>query len=171
MERNTATKVFTFDCAHMLSGHEGLCKNLHGHTYKVEITVMREVNSGWYVIADEKDPSEGMVLDFKELKEVCTELFDRFDHAFIINGAALKSADPKYKAEKELAKVALRYGLKTFTFPGRATAENMARYFYCTLVTNKLFQKGVTITRVAVWETPTSVAVFENNDGFNYNVR
>lgn len=160
MQRNTATKLFTFDCAHMLSGHEGLCRNLHGHTYKVEVTVMRQHN-GEHVISDTTNPADGMIMDFKELKRVCNNLFDRFDHAFIINGIALKSNEEMYKAEKEIAQAALRNGLKTFTFPGRATAENMARYFYATLITNAAFQEGTVITKVAVWETPTSVATFE----------
>lgn len=48
----TVTKKFKFDAAHMLSGHEGLCKNLHGHQYLLEVTV------GDRIIT--KGPSEGM---------------------------------------------------------------------------------------------------------------
>ena len=71
----TVTKTVKFDAAHILTNHQGLCKNLHGHTYRVDVSVSMAT-----------DASEGndMVIDFKDLKAVATEtICDRFDHAFV----------------------------------------------------------------------------------------
>jgi len=72
----TVTKEFSFDCAHMLTGHEGPCKNLHGHTYKLQV----EVTS--YSGVQEEGPSKGMIVDFKDLKQIVKELIvDKLDHS------------------------------------------------------------------------------------------
>ena len=64
------TKKFEFEAAHMLPNHKGKCKNLHGHRYELEVTVRGPINS------------EGMVMDFSDLKEMVNELvIDRFDHS------------------------------------------------------------------------------------------
>ena len=69
----TATKTFTFDCAHRLPYHEGLCKNIHGHTYKVDVTVEGGRQG--------RGPEDGMIIDFKRLKTICNKLFNKYDHA------------------------------------------------------------------------------------------
>ena len=73
------TKIFTFDSSHMLDGHDGKCQNLHGHTYKLEITV-----SGSPIEGGAKD---GMVMDFSDLKRTVKQhIIEPFDHAFIYHG-------------------------------------------------------------------------------------
>jgi 6-pyruvoyltetrahydropterin/6-carboxytetrahydropterin synthase len=63
------SKDFTFDSAHFLTKYHGKCENLHGHTYKLRVTVEGPVGE------------EGMVMDFKELKAVVKEkVLDRYDH-------------------------------------------------------------------------------------------
>ena len=57
----TATKTIKFDAAHVLTNHEGLCKNLHGHTYRVDVTV-----------AQSADDTKDMVIDFKDLKKIAS---------------------------------------------------------------------------------------------------
>jgi len=70
------TKIFTFDSSHMLDGHDGKCQNLHGHTYKLEITVSAPVIQG--------GAKDGMVMDFTDLKAIVKQhITDPFDHAFI----------------------------------------------------------------------------------------
>ena len=56
------TKIFTFDSSHMLDGHDGKCQNLHGHTYKLEITVSAPIIQG--------GAKDGMVMDFTDLKAI-----------------------------------------------------------------------------------------------------
>ena len=99
----TVTKTVRFDAAHILTNHQGLCKNLHGHTYRVDVSVAQEDGAGG-----------DMVIDFKDLKRIAAEtICDRFDHAFIYN---TESA-----GEREIATVAL---------PFRSTAENLAQMFF-----------------------------------------
>lgn len=63
------TKIFTFDSAHRLSWHKGKCSNLHGHTYKLEVTVEG--------LLDEN----GIVIDFGDLKKIVKkEILDKYDH-------------------------------------------------------------------------------------------
>lgn len=63
------SKEFTFDSAHFLTKYHGKCENLHGHTYRLRVTVSGPVNE------------EGMVVDFKELKALVKErVIDRYDH-------------------------------------------------------------------------------------------
>jgi len=70
------TKSFTFDAAHFLPNHKGKCATMHGHTYRLEVTVVRDngklINRG---------SDEGMVIDFYDLKAiVTTEVIDKMDH-------------------------------------------------------------------------------------------
>ena len=71
----TVTKTIRFDAAHILTNHQWLCKNLHGHTYRVDVSVTQ----------GDGDTSD-MVIDFKDLKRIASEVVcERFDHAFIYN--------------------------------------------------------------------------------------
>ena len=68
------TKMFSFEMAHCLWHYEGKCSNLHGHSYKMEVTV-------------EGLPSQenGMVIDFKKLKDIVNEtIIDKFDHSTVL---------------------------------------------------------------------------------------
>ena len=71
----TVTKIFTFDAAHKIPKHLGKCRFLHGHTYKLEVTVMRS--------AGDIDPNTGMVIDFGDLKEAVNPIVEMFDHSYI----------------------------------------------------------------------------------------
>lgn len=133
----TVTKTVRFDAAHILTNHEGLCKNLHGHTYRVDVSV-----------AQAEGDTRDMVIDFKELKRIATEVVcDRFDHAFIYN---TESA-----GECELAAVVEKHGMRTVAIPFRSTAENLAKLFY-----GELKSRIPGLSEVKVWETADSCAVY-----------
>lgn len=157
------TKEYTWDCAHMLANHEGLCKNIHGHTYKMEVTVARINNDeDKYnaVITDSGHPAEGMVTDFKHLKEIVKgEIVDKLDHAMIIN---MYSADP---CEQEVYKLLEKYGKKIYPVCYRPTAENMAMSF-ARKIDYMLREKnlGLTVLKVRLYETPTSYADYILNE-------
>ena len=88
----TVTKTVKFDAAHILTNHEGLCKNLHGHTYRVDVSVAQDDGVGG-----------DMVIDFKDLKRIASEVVcERFDHAFI----DLKTFRPCPPPERFLAMIA-----------------------------------------------------------------
>ena len=74
------TKQFSFETAHALHGYDGKCKNIHGHSYKLFVTVLGAP------ILDPLDPKYGMVMDFGDLKNIVKEeIVDVFDHATIFN--------------------------------------------------------------------------------------
>ncbi len=123
--RITVTKIFTFDAAHGLPGHEGKCQNMHGHTYKLEVTICR-VDYGNPLI--EMGSSESMVMDFADLKEVVQSyVIDRWDHKCIND-----------------------------VEEWRPTAENMAKYAFWAI--SNALPPDVAVTKVRLWETPTSYA-------------
>ena len=74
------TKRFSFETAHALYGYDGLCKNIHGHSYKLYVTVIGTP------ITDTSNVKFGMVIDFKDLKKLIKiEIVDVFDHATVFN--------------------------------------------------------------------------------------
>lgn len=78
--RLLATKIFTFDSAHKLDGYDGKCVRLHGHTYRLEVTVER-LREDYKDYVERKGPKEGMVVDFSELKEIVNRvIIDKVDH-------------------------------------------------------------------------------------------
>lgn len=69
----TITKVFEFEAAHWLPKHEGLCRKVHGHSYKLEVEVTKEISE-----------SSGMIMDFADLKKVVREvIIDKYDHQML----------------------------------------------------------------------------------------
>ena len=77
------TKEFTFEAAHALEGYDGLCREIHGHSYRLFVTVKGTP------CADESNPKFGMVMDFGELKRIVNEqILSRLDHAFVMRRTA-----------------------------------------------------------------------------------
>lgn len=133
----TVTKTVKFDAAHVLTNHQGLCKNLHGHTYRVDISVSQR----------EGEDSD-MVIDFKDLKSIAEAVIcDRFDHAFIYNTTS--------PGECEIATVVEKNSMRTAAIPFRSTAENLAKYFF-----ELLIARIPNIASVKVWETAMSSAEY-----------
>ena len=74
------TKQFKFETGHALYGYDGLCKNVHGHSYKLDVTIIGTP------ITDPKDVKNGMVIDFGDLKDIVNqEIVSPFDHATVLN--------------------------------------------------------------------------------------
>ena len=74
------TKQFNFETGHALYGYDGKCKNVHGHSYKLSVTVIGKP------IADNTQVKYGMVIDFSDLKKIVKEeVVDVFDHATVFN--------------------------------------------------------------------------------------
>lgn len=80
------TKEFKFEMAHALKGYDGPCKNIHGHSYELLVTVSGKP------IEDEDNPKLGMVMDFGDLKRIVrSTVVDVFDHALVLNNKMDKS--------------------------------------------------------------------------------
>lgn len=129
------SKTLTFDAAHQLVGHFGKCANLHGHTYKVEISLAGEtVQHG---------SSQGMVVDFYHVKKIAGKFVDRLDHAVLLQGN-----------EPIFLKDAVH--TKRVIFGFRTTAENMSRFLTWTLT--ELMWQYARIDSIKLWETPSGCA-------------
>ena len=148
MGKVSITKEFSWNMAHLLAEHEGLCKNLHGHTYKMQIEVTRKTED--VIISD--GSSQGMVIDFKELKKlVNVKIVEPLDHAFMY---WINSPDA---VEHEIGKILIKNGRKVAKVNYKSTAEEMAMNFFTTL-TKDLLVLNIELKSVKVWETPTSFA-------------
>ena len=74
------TKKFSFETGHALYGYDGKCRNVHGHSYKLSVTVIGNP------ISDSSNVKFGMVIDFGDLKKIVKEeIVDVFDHATVFN--------------------------------------------------------------------------------------
>lgn len=80
MAKIRLTKEFKFETAHALHNYDGLCRNLHGHSYILFVTVIGEP------IIDENNPKLGMVMDFGVLKRIVnTQVIDTMDHSIVLS--------------------------------------------------------------------------------------
>lgn len=80
MSKIRITKQFSFETGHALYGYDGKCKNVHGHSYKLSVTVIGTP------ITDISNVKYGMVIDFSDLKKIVREeIVDLFDHATVFN--------------------------------------------------------------------------------------
>ena len=74
------TKQFSFETGHALYGYDGKCRNVHGHSYKLHVTVIGKP------ITDNSNVKFGMVIDFSDLKKIVkSKIVDVFDHATVFN--------------------------------------------------------------------------------------
>ena len=125
------TTEHSFDSAHFLAGYDGKCGNLHGHRWRVLLTVQSET-------LGEDQQQKGMCVDFAELKKDLRTELDALDHVLIIEQGSLRESTMKALQEEKFQVVEM---------PFRPTAENFARYFY------ELFTlKGYPVAKVEVYE-------------------
>ncbi len=138
------TKQFSFEMAHALRNYDGLCRNIHGHSYKMDITLAGQP------LHDENSPKNGMVMDFGDLKKLVNEeVISLFDHALVLND----------KTDKRLIEVLKQHYGKIVTVDFQPTTENLLNF-----IAEKLKAKlpeRVKLTRVRLRETDTSYADWE----------
>jgi 6-pyruvoyltetrahydropterin/6-carboxytetrahydropterin synthase len=104
------SKEFNFDMAHALLGYDGLCKNIHGHSYTLIVTVKGKP------ILSENSPKLGMLIDFKDLKNLIkNRIIDKFDHSLVLNDST--PGELKKQLEQNFDKI-------IYT-PYQPTTENM----------------------------------------------
>ncbi len=105
------TKIFSFETAHVLYGYDGKCKNVHGHSYKLFVTLKG------VPIDDIHHEKNGMVMDFGDLKSIVNEeIVDVWDHAIMLNALS-----PHQILGKDLEK----QGHKVIYCNYQPTCENM----------------------------------------------
>ncbi len=142
------SKTFTFDMGHALIGYDGPCKDIHGHTYHLTVTILGEP------LQEAGNPKDGMVVDFSLIKKVVHEkIIEKYDHALILNAAL---ADD------------LKKGLHAATgklefVPFQPSCENLLLLFKDELYS--VFQeKRWNLFSLKLYETPTSYAEWFASD-------
>ena len=133
------TKQFHFEMAHALLDYDGPCKNIHGHSYQLNVTVKGKVKT------NTSDSDEGMVVDFGVIKKVVKELVVAvFDHALVLNERA-KIDVSNFEFMNKLIRV-----------PYQPTCENMLVHFAKTIQDN--LPKHIQLHSLFLRETNTSFA-------------
>jgi 6-pyruvoyltetrahydropterin/6-carboxytetrahydropterin synthase len=117
----------TFSAGHYLRNYHGKCENPHGHNYRVLVT-----------LAGESVDDSGLLLDFKQLKEILRPTVEHLDHQMINDLEPFETVNP--------------------------SAENLARFFFeCTHEQVNLISSGrVHVSACTIYETATSAATYRN---------
>ncbi len=146
--RIRVTKIFTFEMAHALEKYDGPCKNIHGHSYRLQVTV------AGYPKENINDPKNGMVIDFGDLKKIVeTHIIQKFDHAIVLG----KNADTQII--KALSTEQQKLVLTDYT----PTSENLLLDFVETLM-QALNNGGNRLVSVILSETASSYVEWKAED-------
>lgn len=132
------TKEFKVSMGHRLSQHQGLCKNIHGHNYRIEVGIKSETLN-----------KNGMVMDFTDLKNIVRGYISILDHVLMFN-------QNDYTIVEKLTDLLPQ--LKILTTPYEPTAENMCAEMY-KFVKMKL-PEGVEMDYITMYETDSSKATY-----------
>jgi len=139
------TKEFKFEMAHALHGYDGLCKNIHGHSYRLWVTVRGSA------MKEKGHKKNGMVMDFDVLKNlVRPEIIDKYDHSLVLN------------ANSPHAEIDFSAFEKVFFLPYQPTSENLVMDF-ALKIKGKL-PEGVELYKVVLSETATSFAEWNQEE-------
>jgi len=142
------TKQFNFETGHALYGYDGKCKNVHGHSYKLSVTVIGQP------ITDTGNVKYGMVIDFGDLKKIVKEeIVDVFDHATVFN---------RNTPHIELAKELSDRGHDVILVDYQPTSENMVIDFAAKI--KKHLPSTITLHSLKLQETETSFAEWYQSD-------
>ena len=133
------SRVFEFDAGHRIPNHKSECRNLHGHRYKLELSLEGPILNA------EGESHEGMILDFSDIKTLVNKIIDQLDHSFIV-------------AEKdtqmlEFLKIS---GSKYTVLKSIPTVENIAQYLWSELDPQfkNTYNQSLSLCQLTLWETP-----------------
>lgn len=142
------TKQFNFETGHALYGYDGKCRNVHGHSYKLSVTVIGTP------ITDTSHVKLGMVIDFGDLKKIVKEeIVDKFDHATVFN---------KNTPHVDLAKELTDRGHNVILADYQPTSENMVIDF-AKKIKSRL-PENIQLFSLKLQETDTSFAEWFASD-------
>jgi 6-pyruvoyltetrahydropterin/6-carboxytetrahydropterin synthase len=133
------TKIFHFETAHALHGYAGACKNIHGHSYELHVTVSSVEDYKNYI------PAPGFMIDFKEIKKLVNILVvEKFDHKVILSKDFL-SDNPSFSSQENLV-----------IFEAEPTAENLLIYILRNI--QKSLPANIQLVKLKLYETNDSYA-------------
>ena len=139
------TKEFKFEMAHALYGYDGVCANIHGHSYRLWVTVKGEVKN------ENGHKKDGMLMDFTDLKSIVKpEIVDKYDHSLVLN------------ANSPHADLDLSVFNKIHYLNYQPTSENLVLDFANFI--QKQLPDGVDLLKVVLSETVSSFAEWNKED-------
>lgn len=142
MDEVRVTKMFSFDMGHALMGYDGPCKDIHGHTYHLHVTV------AGVPMQSSGHPKDGMVVDFGHIKEIVNaQIIQVFDHALVLN----------QNLTNEQKKMIQGVTDKVLFVPFQPSCENLL-LAYKQILQPAFEEKGFTLFALRLYETPTSYA-------------
>jgi 6-pyruvoyltetrahydropterin/6-carboxytetrahydropterin synthase len=141
------TKEFSFEMAHVLWNYDGPCKNVHGHSYRLFVTL-----SG-FPVDNQENPKNGMVIDFGDLKSIVKiQIINIFDHSVVLSD----------KIEKEKTDMFSRLFGNTVLVNYQPTCENLVADFAERIAPH--LPSGVKLHSLKLYETATSFAEWFASD-------
>ena len=144
------TKEFNFEAAHSLEGYDGACREIHGHSYRLFVTIKGEPSRDTY------DPKQGMVMDFGLLKSIVNEqIISRLDHAFI-----MRRSEQAEQVQEMLSGIYHNIVLVDY----QPTCENMLADFAERLL--GALPEDIELYSLRLHETATSYAEWFASDNF-----
>ncbi len=145
MSRIRITREFSFEGAHALKGYDGKCSHIHGHSYRMSVTVIGEP------MTQEGSPKKGMVLDFTDLKRIVNEsIVDKFDHALVMS----RNSELTEQIQQAYGNVVI--------VDFQPTSEMLVSFFAKMLIA--ALPDGVSLYSVKLWETRKSCAEWYASD-------
>ena len=145
MEKVRITKEFKFEMAHALHGYDGLCANIHGHSYRLWVTVRGNVKK------ENKHIKDGMVMDFMDLKSIIKPtIINKYDHSLVLN------------ANSPHANLDLSAFDKVYYLPYQPTSENLVSDFANSITS--VLPENVELLKVVLSETVSSFAEWNIED-------
>lgn len=131
------TKVFHFETGHALNEYNGACKNIHGHSYELHVSVTTSNQTESFL------PAPGFIIDFKEIKKIVNSLIvDHLDHKLVLSKAYLEK-HPEFKGLENLIQ-----------WDFEPSAENILLFIRNTLFSE--FPKEIKLRKLLLFETKSS---------------
>jgi len=128
-------KDFAWEMAHRLPFHEGPCKNIHGHSYKMRVELIGDLDKN------------GMVLDFYDIHRIVQPYIEKLDHAFLCN-----------EKDEKVITFLKENDFKLYIIPNNTTSEYMAIYLASEFATEFKKFKNLDVMHVRVYETADAFA-------------
>jgi 6-pyruvoyltetrahydropterin/6-carboxytetrahydropterin synthase len=148
VEKVRVTKEFVFDMGHALFGYDGPCKDIHGHTYHLSVTVLG------VPVFDPRGAKDGMVVDFNVIKAIVNDrIIAQFDHALVLN--QIIPEENKTAIEQVTSKIVY--------LNVQPSCENLLLHFK-NLIIQEFQEIGLELHSMKLYETPTSYAEWCKSD-------
>jgi len=131
------SKEFRWEMGHRLPNHMGLCRNVHGHSYRMVLEIEGEVQKN------------GMIIDFLELRKIVKPIIEKYDHAFMC-----------FNKDTVVLQFLKKHRMKYVTVNFQSTVENICEHFADKIITKllKLKRKNLQSITVNIYETPNAYA-------------